>query len=124
MYTGELQRQLVCGLLSDFFLQDEDRCFMAGTITLFTFSTTTSLSYIYTQQRILVRRGRVFIPPFFKSPVSFLICLLFITSSPLPEINSDQSSVVFFSAPRRSKIWGFLDEGKRVSICYGDLFIQ
>lgn len=47
----ELQRRLWRGLLSDcFFLQDEDRCFMAGTITLFTFSTTTSLSEIYTQQ--------------------------------------------------------------------------
>lgn len=43
------------------FLQDEDRCFMAGTITLFTPPPPSYLKFIHNKVRILVRGGGVFI---------------------------------------------------------------
>lgn len=84
-----------------FFLQNKDRCFMAGTITLFTFSTATSLilNLYTTKWENKFDEGGVFIPQ------AFLICLPFITSSPQPEIT--EINCQFFSSPCRSKILGF-----------------
>lgn len=99
--------RLLRGPLSRPFLQDEDRCFMAGIIdTLFTFPTT-SRSKIYTQQSGNTGSREVSL-----SHAVFLISSVFsymppplITSSPAAR---DKTQIVSFSpAPCRSKIRGF-----------------
>lgn len=91
-----------------YFLQNKDRCFMAGTITLFTFTTATSLilNLYTTKWENRFEGGGLFIP------CRFLISSVF---SNMPSFynfllavgDKLRSIVCFFSSPRRSKIWGF-----------------
>lgn len=90
------------------FLQDEDRCFMAGTITLFTPPPPSYLKFIHNKVRILVRGGGVFMSHCFL--ISSVFSHMPSSHNFLPAARDKLLSIVsccFFSTPCGSKIWVF-----------------